>query len=565
LKFDYAINERNALQFRPSLSFQDNTAENLTFGTTYRDGEKQNSSQILNENKSNAYNVGGELLFRHRFKKKGRTASVSVSGNANQNDGTNFYSSLNDFLLIEIPRTDTINRYKVNDRMNYRWKGGLTYSEPLSKNTVLNLNYSVNFSNNDSDRRTYKASREAQELTALLDTALTNIFKSEYMTQQAGAGVRMYNKEGLSLYATLNFQYASLYSNQTFPRMVKTDKSFRAILPYIRLDYKFNAENRVRFMLRATSNEPSVAQLQNVINNNNPLMMSGGNPDLAQENSYNSSVHYTYTTTSGKTFFAMLGGNITKDYIGSETIIADKPTDIGNGIILEPGAQLTTPVNLNGSWGANTMITFGLPIDFMKSNLNINTMVRYNRMPGKYNGMEQVTDNFTVTPGIVLSSNISDKLDFTVSYNSRLNFTKNNLHKEKNNNYFNQQANAKLNWEFWKGFTTEMNFTFQNYTGMTDGFNQSYYLLNASLGRKFLKNKRLEVKLTAYDLLRQNSTLSRNITNNYYEDVTANVLSPYFMATIVYDLRLFGGSGRSKRPSMPGGGFPGMMQIQGHP
>ncbi|MGL4331845.1 MAG: outer membrane beta-barrel protein [Bacteroidales bacterium] len=562
LKLDYTINDRNVIQFRPSLSFQDNSTKNETFGMTYRDGEKQNSSQIYNNNTSDAYNLGGELLFRHRFKKKGRTASVSVSGNANKNDGTNYYTSYNEFFLTEFPRIDTVQRYKVNDRMNYRLRGGLTYSEPLTKNAVLNLNYRVNYSNNDSDRRTYRTTKESKDLMALLDTALTNIFKSDYVTQQVGAGLRIYNKEGLSLYATLNFEHASLYSDQTFPKMVETDKNFWAILPFVRLDYKINSESSFRLMLRANSNEPSVAQLQNVINNNNPLLVTGGNPDLAQENSYNTSMHYTHTTASGKTFFAMIGGNITKDYIGTETIIADKPTDIGNGIILEEGAQLTTPVNLNGSWGANAMITFGMPIDFLKSNLNINTMFKYNRLPGRYNGIEQVTDDYGVTPGFVLSSNISDRLDFTVSYNSRLNFTKNNLDKQKNNNYFNQVANAKLNWEFWKGFTTEVNFSYQNYTGMTDGFNQNYYLLNASLGRKFLKSKRLEVKLTAYDLLRQNSALSRNVTNNYYEDVTANVLSPYFMATVVYDLRLFSGN-KPKRPNMPGGGHAPMMPPHG--
>lgn len=556
LKLDYSINERNMIQFRPSLSFQDNKTQNETFGITFRDGEKQNSSNIFNDNKSNAYNLGGELLFRHRFKKKGRTASVSFSGNANKNDGTNFYTSLNEFFLTTNPGIDTIRRYKVNDRMSYRLRGGLTYSEPLSKNAVLNFNYRINYNNNDSDRRTYRKTQEEKDLTQMLDTALTNIFESHYLTQQFGTGIRLYNKEGLSLYATLNFEHASLLSDQTFPAVTNTDKNFWAILPFVRMDYKINSTNSLRLMLRASSNEPSVSQLQNVINNNNPLMVTGGNPDLGQETNYSLSSHYSLTTSSGKTFFVMLGGSVTKDYIGTETIVADKPMEIGNGIILEEGAQLTTPVNLGGSWGANAMITFGMPVDFLKSNLNINTQVKYNRLPGKYNHISQVTDDFGVTPGFVLSSNISEQLDFTISYNSRLNFTKNNLDENKNFNYFNQIANAKINWEFWKGFTSEVNFTFQNYTGMTDGFNQNYYLLNASLGRKFLKSKRLEVKLTAYDLLRQNSALSRNISNNYFEDITANVLSPYFMMTVVYDLRMFPG-GKTRKP---GGNHPGMMR-----
>ena len=552
LKLDYEINDRNTLQFRPSMSFQDNKSQNQTIGMTFRDGDEQNKSTIFNDSKTNAYNIGGELLYRHRFLKQGRTMSLSFSGNTNKNDGTNYYTSFNEQFREEGLVRDTIRRFKDNHRNSYKLSGSANYSEMLSKYAILNLNYRINYSNNNSDQRTYMYTKQEYDLRQMLDTALTNVFKSDYLTQQIGTGVRYTNKDnGLSFYATLNLELASLYSDQEFPVVLNTDKNFWSVLPFVRLDYKVNPTNSLRFMLRGSSKEPSINQLQNVINNNNPLMVSGGNPDLGQETGFYSSLNYTLTTTSGKTFFAMLGGSWTNNYIGSETIIADKPIDLGNGIILQEGAQFTRPVNLNGSWGGNALLTYGMPIDWIKSNLNLTASFNYNRLPGKYNLMEQVTNTFGVTPGMVLSSNISDKLDFTVSYHARLNFTENNLDANKENRYINQTAGAKLNWEFWKGFTMETNFTYQNYTGMTDGFNQNYYLLNASLGKKFLKSKRLEAKITAYDLLRQNSALSRNVTNTYYEDVRANVLSPYFMATLVYDLRMFkgpSGSGR-KRPS----------------
>ncbi|NJN78714.1 MAG: hypothetical protein HC803_10650 [Saprospiraceae bacterium] len=54
---------------------------------------------------------------------------------------------------------------------------------------------------------------------------------------------------------------------------------------------------------------------------------------------------------------------------------------------------------------------------------------------------------------------------------------------------------------------------------MSEGFNQNYFLWNMSLGRKFLKNDRGDLRFKIYDLLNQNTSISRNITPAYIEDI----------------------------------------------
>jgi hypothetical protein len=64
-----------------------------------------------------------------------------------------------------------------------------------------------------------------------------------------------------------------------------------------------------------------------------------------------------------------------------------------------------------------------------------------------------------------------------------------------------------------------------------------------------LENNRAEVRLTVFDILRQNTAVNRTVNDISFEDTRTKVLTNYFMLTFSYDLRNFTGGG----PGM--GGF----------
>jgi hypothetical protein len=78
------------------------------------------------------------------------------------------------------------------------------------------------------------------------------------------------------------------------------------------------------------------------------------------------------------------------------------------------------------------------------------------------------------------------------------------------------------------------------YSGLSAGFNQNYWLWNMSAGKKFLKNQKGELKLSVFDLLKQNRSITRDVTSEYIQDVRTQVLQQYFMLTFTYNLRNFG-------------------------
>ena len=49
-----------------------------------------------------------------------------------------------------------------------------------------------------------------------------------------------------------------------------------------------------------------------------------------------------------------------------------------------------------------------------------------------------------------------------------------------------------------------------------------------------------ELKLSVFDLLKQNRSITRTVTESYIEDVQNQVLTQYFMLTFSYKLKNFG-------------------------
>jgi hypothetical protein len=90
-------------------------------------------------------------------------------------------------------------------------------------------------------------------------------------------------------------------------------------------------------------------------------------------------------------------------------------------------------------------------------------------------------------------------------------------------------------------------------TGRAEGFNTSIPIWNASFSKFFMKNKRAEIKMSAFDLLNKNIGISRNVSQNQIVDRSYNVISQYFLLTFTYSLQKSG---------LGGGARPGAMMIR---
>jgi hypothetical protein len=278
-----------------------------------------------------------------------------------------------------------------------------------------------------------------------------------------------------------------------------------------------------------------------VVNLSNPLYVSSGNPDLKQSYTHFLSGRYSYTNSkTSKSFFANLFLQTASNYISNATFIANQDTVIQQNIVLKRGSQLTKPVNLNGYKSLRTFFNYSMPLKFIKTTLNLSTGFSYSKLPGMVNYQENFTNSYTYNGGVVLASNISEYVDFNLSYNANFTNSKTNTLNSTTSNSVNQVIGAQVNLLNKKGWFVQNDISGNSYSGLSGGLDQSFWLWNAAIGKKFLKNKAGELKLSVFDLLKQNQSIVRTINENSITDSQSQVLQQYFMLTFTYSLKNFG-------------------------
>ena len=499
------------------------------------DGITDNETETSSFGKNNAYNVGADLMLRHRFLKEGRTLSLMLSGKMSNTDGDTYTDYLNTLYGLEIsPATESYSQWKQTLNQQYSLRSNLNYTEKLTDNLQLQLGYKMSYTDSENDKKTYNHSA-VTDLYDQLDESLSNEYQSGYLTQAGNVGLR-YRAGKLSAMLGVDAQWANLKGDLVYPQPDELSHKYFSLLPSFTLRYSVDRNNSFQLRYRSKSSSPSVTNLQNVIDNSNPLFLSTGNPNLDQQVSHTANLRYLRTTKSGQTFIAMVGATIQQDYVADSTFVAREDIALSPTVTLNKGSQFTRPVNLDGYYSLQSMLTYGFPVDFIRSNINLSLSANYANVPTIFDGIESRTRELNLIPKIIIGSNISKNLDFTASYSAGINKMFSSLDNTAGSDYVTHTAAAKLGWTFFWGLTFRSTFNYIGYTGLDTG-TEDYFLWNLSLGKKFLKNNAAEIKIEAFDVLKQNQAFTHRTGSNYYDYVSSNVLQPYAMISFVYTIR----------------------------
>ena len=535
MKLDYQMTERTSLQFRPTLSFQNNDSYGLLQGQNLVNGTTDSETETTSMGKSNAYNIGADLMLRHRFLKEGRTLSLMLSGKMSNTDSDTYTDYLNMLYGLELSQvTDDYSQWKQTMNRQYTLRSNLSYTEKLTDNLQLQLGYKMSYTDSENDKKTYDRSA-VTDLYDQLDESLSNEYQSGYLTQAGNVGLR-YRAGKLSAMLGVDAQWANLKGDLVYPQPDGLSHKYFSVLPSFTLRYSLDRTNSFQLRYRSRSSSPSVTDLQNVIDNSNPLFLSAGNPNLDQQVSHTANLRYLRTTKSGHTFIAMVGATIQQDYVADSTFVAREDIALSPTVTLNKGSQFTRPVNLDGYYSLQSMVTYGFPVDFLRSNINFSLSANYANVSTIFDGVESRTRELNLIPKLIIGSNISKNLDFTASYSAGINKMFSSLDTAAESDYVTHTAAAKLGWTFFWGLTFRSTFNYIGYTGLDTG-TEDYFLWTLSLGKKFLKNNAAEIRIEAFDVLKQNQAFTHRTGSNYYDYVNSNVLQPYAMISFVYTIR----------------------------
>lgn len=537
LKLDWKIDSSNSIVFQPKLSYQGNTGNSSLTGENKQFIKMLSNANSMYNSNLHGINFSTPLLYRHSFNKKGRTISISLSPTYSQNEGN---STLDSYTTIynDSISTNFIHQQSSRDIQGLSLSSSLVYTEPINTKSQLMITYKNNFNQDESVKETFNVS-PADDSYKKFDSLFSNNFNSQYLSQSIGTGYR-YQQEKWNAGIGFSYQYAQLNAQELFPINYEVNKKFNNFLPDARFQYKFSAKKNLRIFYRTRNNVPSVNQLQNVIDNSNPLQLSSGNPNLKQDFQNNLFLRYNASNTVRSTsFFALISGAYANNYIVNNTFIAKQDTLIAPTIILASGSQFSKPINLNGYFSLRSFNNYSLPVKVIKSNLNLNLGGTYSHTPSMINNKLNYSNSYNVGLGFAISSNISENFDFTLSSNTTYNNISNTLQATLNSTYYNQNSKLKIQAMPWKGLVLQTDITHQYNSGLSKNYNQNFLLWNAAIAYKFLKNKQAELRLSVFDIMKQNNSITRNTTETYYEDVQSNVLKQYFLLTFTYNIKYY--------------------------
>ncbi|MBI3511446.1 MAG: TonB-dependent receptor [Bacteroidetes bacterium] len=562
------VNHRFNFRFEYNIDSMDVLVINPRFTSQFTDYNKTDNgvnvlAEVINQSMTNTRNASDNLGFtftnnityRHRFAKQGRSITFDVGNSLNQRNGTGIYYTRN----IYFPNDTTVlDQHSSLNSLSTSYTPSLSWTEPFRKKGQFLFTLTPSITKNDLQKETNDHNPN-NELYDMLDSALSNKYKSTYTTGRSGVAYR-YAGEKLTVIIGSDYQYANLESDQTYPVSGMVTSNYQNILPNANINYKFNKTTNWKVIYRTSTVAPTISQLQNVVDNSNPLQLKSGNPKLTQDYEHTFISHYGKTNSDkGTGFFIFFYGGITEHYIGNSTTIASRDTTV-NGVFLNRGSQLTLPVNLEGYKNGRMFVNYAVPLTKLKMNLGFNVSTGFTRTPGMINGRMNLADNFNVGPGLTLSSNISEDVDFTIMYNGSYNIINNSLPSQagSNSDYFTHTVSARMNLIFFKRLVVNTSLDQNFYSGLGSGYNSNFLLWNAYVGYKFLKDKSLEAKISSFDLLKQNLSVTRSVTESYVEDSRTNVLSQYFMFTITWNVR------KMQMPADAGGAGQGDSHGDGH-
>ncbi len=521
---DQKIDSFTSVRFTPQLAFQKNANRAISnYVSTNDKGLKINEGSSNSSSVSDAVNFNSNLLFRHKFKKKGRTISstTSLAYNSSKQDGN--LKTTNRFYIAGIPLPDSIvNQTNLRDATTRSIGTNLVYTEPIGLKSLLEVNGFYNTNNGESKRDTYDYNGSSGKFD-IKNTALSNDFRNIYNYGGGGASIRA-NFKKFSLTAGTNIQFSELGSINNTNGFVINQK-FTDLLPLVNVQYKRKNTSSIGFNYNTSTTQPSTFQLQPVADISDPLNTYIGNPNLKRSYSHNLSLNMSsidiYTQNN---LFAFISYNQVNDAI----VTSDE--------IKQNGARVSTPVNANGNFILVGNVSAGFPVKKIKSRVDIGLGANVSRTMSFVNGDPNAIDNYSITPNFGYQFVLDTSFDISLSARINFNTAKYSLQPQLNNQFLQQVYGIDVTNYFLGGFVLNNNLDVTINSGRSDGFNATVPLWNVSLAKSFLKYKRGEFKLSVFDLLNQNQGINRTANQNFIQDTRYNVLQRYFMLSFSYRL-----------------------------
>ena len=583
MRLEWMPDSMTNIMFRPNFRYNSNDGEQIGRNATFSEDPYNYvadplqsifdlpSAIVLNYNVQNGISysdtksVGGMLQLNRKLNNYGRNITLQLNGNWSEGNSKSLSNNYTE--LISLDSLYQTNRWNVTPSDNYSYSARVTYSEPIMRRTYLQFSYNFQYSYQKSDRQTYNLlDADFTDLNPIyrgwdsyLDRSTLELDKrqsrfSEYKNYAHTAEVMLRIVRD-SYTFNVGFQVLPQKSHyiQDVPKQdgtvlrADTTRTVTNFTPTLDFRWKHGNTGQLRFNYRGNSRQPSISDLLDIYDDSDPLNIRTGNPGLKPSFTQNFRLNYNdYFQKHQQSIMTFINFSTTRNSV-SNKVTYNKDT----------GGTITRPENINGNWNGNLGFMFNTALDSAAFfNVNTFTNLSYNHNVGfvsvdtKSDSEKSATNSLGISERLA-GSYRNDWLE--IELNGSINYQRSRNDLQPNNNLdtytfsYGGMVGVTAPW----GTSLTTNLTMQSRRGYSDAsMNTNELIWNAQLSQSFLAGKALTVSLQLYDILHQQSTVSRTLTAMQRSDTEYNAITSYGMLHVIYRLNLFGGNG--------GFGFGGM-------
>lgn len=523
-KYELRIDSTSTLKMTLTGSIVSNRNANSFLGKAIsEDGKLINQSDRTTTNDGEDRNLLGSLQWQKRLKKKGRTLSFNGDFSVMNKTNDGYLLAKNDFYDKNgsLVRRDNLDQFKTNDEALSSINGKLAYTEPLWKNTFMELNYRFAFNRNNAERNTLERTAPGGKYENIIDT-LSNHFIYNSNNHMGGFTLRL-NEKKFSLYGGASLGSVR-FNLDDINKGNNRNISFTNFLPTAGITFNPKKQRRINLNYNGTTRNPTLQQIQPFIDNTDPLNITIGNPNLKQEFRHNFTFSYSdYKVLKSKNFY--LSGNF------STTSNAITNANFIDSI----GRRVNQAINVNGNYNGYIWSRYGFDI-FPSYNLSFGFSPNISRFVNRVNGLENISTNNSYGFEVSLGHWTDKKLSFYLNFESRYNQSKSSIRPEAVTKYWSHTSYANLSLKLPAKLFLEVNSEINLYQKTALFANNSnVYLINSSLKKTFGKNDKLEMKVAINDIFNQNQNIQRNISTNFITETIRQNIQRFWMFTIAYN------------------------------
>lgn len=480
-------------------------------------------NQLLNDNEQKQHtdqtndNINAELTYRKKFSKKGRTFMANLKGDWTAQEGAG--SLLSTFNLFTIDSTYNINQRKASTSNSLTGSMRLVYTEPITEKLNLEVSYKLGLNNNTSELNSFDQFNGSGEI---FNPNFSTSYEFNNMQNMAATNLK-YN-----LSKKLTFQLGVAGALNSFKQadfMFDTayNYAFFNVLPRAGISWRKTQTTSLSFNYNTNTKAPTITQLQPLRNNNDPLNITIGNPELKQTYRHKFSINFQdYKVLSGRNFYVFWDGAVNQNDITATQVI-DKA-----------GRRTTQFVNVNGN--ANTSLWVNYGRKFKEVYAEVGTNSSFQHTNNFINGVANQSNYYTLGPSFRTSYDKDTTFSLSFYFNPVYNINTFSLQPENTVRYwtYTNTLDASYTLPLQLTIGTDISWNIRQRIDPTEK-NNNVFLWNAYISKSLLKDRSLAVKLYANDILNQNLGFTRSNTPNFISESTYNNIRRFFMLSVTWN------------------------------